>query len=810
MLMKYQQLKCFKKKPLFSAIAALSAPILIPTATVHAQDTALEEMTVTATRRAESIQDIPINIAALSGANIEEQGLQDLTQLAQWVPGLSVIDQGARGSNALIVRGLSTDVLSASEANGNGSSSTVATYLGEIPVFVDLKLNDMERVEVLLGPQGTLYGAGTLAGAVRYIPKKPELDEYSTQLRGDLSSNSESDDLSSDFGVTVNLPMGDMFALRANVDYRDEAGFIDYNFLVREGGVSNPEPDFSDPADVAANLTSKEDANYEETLSARVSLLWQPLDNVSAILSYHLQDQDIGGRQINHQAAFNTGEYEAAHRYLEYNDRKNELYSLEITADLGFAILTSATGYSEFTETGQRDQTDLLLDILPSYGDFPAFSAFTLEEQEEERINQEVRLVSNSDSKLSWIGGLFYNSYDIFDSSKEFAPGLDDFFGVDAQIIPDPFSGSDELVTIDEPLEFFAAGPTELEEFAVFGEIGYQFTDEWQVTVGGRYFDYELLSGGFTQFPLFPSINAPYTENQVSDSGSLFKFNTSYDASDDVTVYLTVSEGYRIGGVNRFPVCTPEQIAVNSDDDPDNNTQAGCIFADQELIEPDRTTNHEIGIKSTLADGRLTLNAAVFQVDWEDIQVGGFTPFSSENITINGGKAESKGLEMSFNGLITDDFSVRGSFSYTQAELTEDAEGLVDGEDAFAGDRLSGAPETQASVFGRYDIPMDSFDLTLNYGISHYGDVLTRVGERADGEALDSFTLHNVSAVFSKDQWSIRAYIDNLTDEYYETGVRSTASNVGTTANANDFTIRRYFKNVGTPRVIGVSFTYDF
>ncbi len=808
--MKHNQVKHFKKKPLLSALAALSAPVLAPSSQVYAQENAVEEITVTATRRAESIQDIPINISALSGRNIEEQGLQDLSELAQWVPGLSVIDQGPRGNNALIVRGLNTDVLSGSEANGNGGDSTVATYLGDIPVYIDLKLNDMERVEVLLGPQGTLYGAGTLAGAVRYIPNKPDLEEFSLELRGDISSISESDDVSSDFGLTLNVPMGDRLALRANLDYLDEAGFIDYNYLIQEPGVSNPEPDFDDPTDVAENLRSEEDANYEEALSARVSLLWEPIDSLSAVFSYHLQDQDIGGRQINHMAAFDTGEYEAAHRYLEYNSRKNELISLEVVADLGFAELTSATGYSEYYETGQRDQTDLLLDILPFYGDYSEFSAFTLEEEEEERFNQELRLVSTNDSDWNWIVGVFYNAHDTFDSSKEFAPGLDDFFGADALVDPDPFDGVDELVAIEDPLEFFAAGPEETKEFAVFGELGYQILDEWQVTVGGRFFDYEILSGGFTQFPLFPSINAPYRENEVSDSGSLFKFNTSYDLNEDVSFYFTISEGYRIGGVNRFPICTDEQIAVNSDDDPDNDVQAGCIFADQELISPDRTTNHELGLKSTFADGRITTNAAIFLIDWEDIQVGGFTPFSSENITLNGGEAESKGVELSFNGLLTDFFSLRGSLSYNQAELTEDAPALVDGEDALAGDRLSGAPETQASMFATFDIPANQFDLALNYGVSYYGDVLTRVGERAGGETLDAFTLHNVSAVFSKDNWRVRAYINNLTDEYYETSARSTPDNVGITNNDNDFTIRRYFKNVGTPRVIGASFSYEF
>lgn len=798
--------KMFRKSAIAAAVAAISCPIT----PLIAQSPVIEEVFVTATRRAASVQDIPINISAISGAAIEKQGISDLTELAQWVPGITVVDQGARGSNAVIVRGLSTDVLSGSEGNGNNSSGTVATYLGEIPIFVDLKLNDMERVEVLLGPQGTLYGAGTLAGAIRYIPNKPQMGETTLQVRGDLSSISESDDLSTDVGFTFNTPLADNLALRANLDYLDGAGFIDYNFLVLEPGVSNPEPDFSDSADVAANLTSQKDANYEKALTARLSLLWDVSDDIAATFSYNLQDQEIGGRQINSRDAFGTGDYESAFRFPEYNERKSELFSLEVVADLGFAELTSATGYSKFTETGQRDQTDLLLDIVSFYGDFPAFVAFTLEEQEEERINQELRLVSTSDSDFSWILGAFYNSYDIDDSSKEFAPGLPDFFGIDSELEIDPYDDVVELEAVSEPIEFFAAGPTYLDEVALFGEFSYQISDDWQVTAGGRWFDYELLSAGFTQFPLFTSENSPYTENTVEDSGNLIKINTSYDINDDVMAYFTISEGYRIGDVNRFPICTDAQIAVNTDNDESNNTQAGCIFDDQQLVAPDRTTNYELGLHSTWLDKRLTVNGAIFQVDWDDIQVGGFTPFSGENITLNGGTAQSSGIELSFNSIVSNSLSLRGSFSYAKAELTQNAAALVDGEDAFDGDRLSGAPEVQGSLFATYSVPLDNYELDINYGISYSGDVLTRVGERANGETLDSYALHNMSAVLSRDNWVVAAYIDNLMDEYYETGVRSTTDQIRTTDNAQDFTLRRYFKNVGTPRTIGLSVTYDF
>lgn len=209
----------FTKRPLAIAIAALAVPVLYSTTVTAAQDGRIEEIVVTATRRAESIQDIPINIAAVSGEQLERVGITDLAEMARWVPGLHIIDQGPRSSDQIVVRGLNVDTLGASEGLGNDAGGTVAIYIGEIPMYVDLKMNDMERVEILLGPQGTLYGAGTMAGAIRYIPNKPSFRDGTTfSIRAEAFSISEADDLGTDFGFTFNHAFNDTLAFRASVD----------------------------------------------------------------------------------------------------------------------------------------------------------------------------------------------------------------------------------------------------------------------------------------------------------------------------------------------------------------------------------------------------------------------------------------------------------------------------------------------------------------------------------------------------------------------------------------------------------------
>src|SRR5690606_35024783 len=307
--------------PLAAAVAAALGASIIDTA--FAQDGVSEEVIVTASRRETTVRELPFNIHAMSGAVLEEQRIRDLADLARWVPGLTVVDQGGRAGNLMTVRGLNVTSLNATEFLNNSSGDNVQTYLGEIPLYVDLKMHDIERVEVLIGPQGTLYGAGTLGGAVRYIPRAPDASRFSMELYGDAFSVAHGGSgFEGDF--TVNVPLVDeRVALRASLGWLDDPGFIDYPYLVREPGVSDPEPDRSDPAAVAANLWRQDDANWEETLSGRVALLVQPSDRLQATFSYYFQDQKAGGRTANHRDAFGTGRYESGHRFLEPNDRRN-------------------------------------------------------------------------------------------------------------------------------------------------------------------------------------------------------------------------------------------------------------------------------------------------------------------------------------------------------------------------------------------------------------------------------------------------------------------------------------------------------
>ena len=797
-------------------------PVELPVATFDA-------VVVTATRVEVPLQQVPLSISALTGADLEQQGIGNLTELARWMPGFTVVDQGARGSNVIIARGLHTDSLNGSEFSGNNYNNGVATYLGDIPLAVDLRLHDIERVEVLLGPQGTLYGAGTLAGAVRYLPRRPDTGLRTFEVRGNLFALAHGGAPGSETGVTFNLPLvSRKLALRGSVDYYTDPGFIDYDYLLRTPGTSEPEPDLSDPGAVEANLRSEPDANTEKTVSARLSLLWEATPELSAIFTYHLQDQQVGARQINHAQSFDTGRYVAAHRYLEPNDRRNQLWSLELTWAPHWAELITAVGYSRFAVQGQRDQTDLLIQafgiggLLPE--EFPAleqaraldqnvsvadlttqfrtFSAYTHEDAQEERFNLETRLVSMGDGPWHWVGGVFFNNYDSSGTSFEFTPGLTEFSGIT------PILGG---MPAPEPVEYYSLDSQSVTERALFGEISRDLGDRWRLTTGARWFGYRIDTGSLTEFPYTPIYNSPFTAFESDDHGALLKASLSHRFDDQTYAYFTRSEGYRIGGGNNFRVCSDEEIALLSDADPGNDPpQSGCIYEDQALISPDRTANYEVGLRRSWNDGRFAASGTLFHVGWTDIQVAGETPFSAQPIILNGAAAVSRGVEVAGAAGLTSALHLRGTWSYTHASLSQDSPGLLDeGADTFKGDRLSGAPRLQGSLLASYGTMLGSGTaLKLLYGYTYVGDVFTRIGLRADGEVLPAYDLHNFSAAVSRGSWTLAFYADNLFDEYAVTGVRQTPAQIGTTEDG--FRARRYFANVHAPRRVGTRIRYTF
>jgi outer membrane receptor protein involved in Fe transport len=796
-----------------------SAQQEVPVPATSGSDGLYEEILVTATRRSVSVQDVPYNIAAFSGDALQKQRINDMSEFARWVPGLTLTDQGARGASTLSVRGLNASQLGAPESTlGNSNGGTVATYVGEVPLYIDLKPLDIDRVEVLIGPQGTLYGAGTLGGAVRYIPNAPDPTQFTIDTHANVNSKAHSSDLGYDFDAAINIPLiNDVLAFRGVVGYMHDAGFVDANYLVQEAGISDPEPAAGQQA---ANLKQYDDVDDQKTLSLRGTLLWNINEDFSTTLAYYYQDQDVGGRTINHQASFGTGEYESAHRFKEPQERKNHLVNLVFDGSFevpGIGPVQSVTslGYSRYKETGNRDQTDLLLNFEYGYEDFPSFSAYTFEDVDsEDTTTIEQRFVSQADSKWNWIVGGFYRKEKTdFDSSEEFAPCLPTWWDDPNAVCDSP--DSDFAVFPDHgDLEYWQLDESELKEKALFGELGYQLTDRWQTTVGIRWYDFENTAETGAILPFLGDTEAdfdPLDSATSDDDGVTFKVNLSVDmdgwltAMDSGTSYFTFSQGYRVGGPNFVPAC-------NLPFDP--TQQNVCGLPNEVAFKPDTTDNYEIGMKTTWLDNRLTVNADVFLVTWDDVQTETITVNGALPITGNASTAQTHGLEMMLRAQITDNLSVYGSYAYTKAELTADAIGAVGTRfgtvDAFDGDRLPGSPENQGAFNVNYTHQfLWGTTLDLDYGFTSISNVFTKIGNRGSGETLSGFTLHNAAATMATDVWSATLYVDNLTDKFASTGVRADTDFIDTIG-PNDFTLRRYYHNIIQPRTAGLDVRYNF
>lgn len=793
-----------------SFLLSLSAPALAAKAEAAEDGT----IVVTATRRSERLIDVPINISAIGGDELAAQRLNDIRDLGAFTPGVTITDTGPRGAGTIVMRGLSADDSSTFADNGN---SAIGVYLGEVPLYLDFKLIDMARVEVLLGPQGTLYGLGTLAGAIRYIPNRPDSSEYSGMVHGRFFAVEESASPGYTVDAVINIPLiKDKLAFRTTTGYFFDPGFIDYPFAVKTIGVSLPQPGpASNPLGSAgqqsANFNRLKDVNYGKTFTTR-NQLGLTLDTFNAYLTYAYQEVRTGGRQANGGGVLGEGRYEGPWRVAEPATRRSHLVSLEVQAQLGeFAQFVSSSSATFTNNFSSVDVTDLLLDLDYGYEGFPAFTGFTRSTARSNQLNQELRLISTHGGPVSWVLGAFYNQVKSRNSYREFLPGFGasptgQAFGV----IPNP-----------DDNEYASFGRSTVEELAVFGEVSLKVTPKWQVTGGLRYYSYDLDRIGGSTLPYYDGPVAsdddiPSSSGQAKATGFVYKANTSYKFSDNALIYATYSTGYRIGGANTG--AAPCVLPLNT------NQQNICALPNELFYGPDETENIELGVRAGLLNNKVTVNLSIFQVNWDGIQLASATQFGGIGILTNGGTARNRGFDMSFNAQITSQFSLRGNYSYLDAELTSDVPDLLQIRnsqvasfrpkfsrvDVFAGDRLPGSAMHSGSLAANYLMPVgDEDELNLNWTATYTGNILTRVGERGFGETLPGYLTHRAAITYRMgSNTEIALYANNIFNKYAVTGVSNDLSRFGF---VNGGIISRYYgRSVLTPRVIGIEGRFNF
>lgn len=725
--------------------------------TSFAQNLVLEEVIVTATKRAESTQTIPLSITAISGDVLEAQGAIEFFDYATRIPNLSF---GAATDGVLAGRSISL--------RGIAGLNTTGVYIDDTPISesIDPRLLDLDRIEVLRGPQGTLYGARSLGGTIRQITAKPSTEAVTSKFRASLSSTDESDDLNFLASGTVNLPLSDTVALKLSGLYEDRGGFFD-----RQVGTI---ADFLEaPATLAGAPTLvNEDVDSQTVTAVSADLLIQPNDNLTIRPRIMYQDTDLDGfpladidpENFDQNRPFDTE---------EFGEDEWVLGTLNINYDTGYGSFTSATSYFD-RDTFEGEQSAGFINFLQALpGDFGGFGLTEVigqipvnspifRELTFETFVQEFRFASDFEGPFNFVVGAFYQD---IEEERNFEPrnvafGLQDNFGQFFDAVGLGGIPVLELFPFGETI-FNSFNPSDTEELGFFGEFTYDFTDKLSVLFGARYFDTEFsftqIQGGLAAgVPLpgdTPLSTVPPEFGSQEEDGEIFKIAVEYELSDSVFLYGLAAEGFRIGGANTV---IPPTLGC-----PEDLAALGLSGVDTSQFQSDDLTNYELGLKADLTPAT-RLNATLFFIDFDQIQQSVQLACGFQFVG-NFGAAESQGVELELTSQLSQSLTLSANLGYTDAEFTETvAGGLVnaDGDPlqfvpeftaAFSLDYLSAAPVYgDMQLFGRIDASYVDDSLSLVNGIPRIRESYEQVGLR--------FGLQN-------EKYTITIFANNLTDE---------------------------------------------
>ncbi|MBB6428161.1 TonB-dependent receptor [Sphingopyxis sp. JAI128] len=671
-----------------------------------------DEIVVTAQKKIENIQDIPASISVIGGRRLETIGATQLSDYAAYVPGLVVDSGGTPGQTRITLRGLSP----------LNSTAMVGTYIDDSPLgssagwvvapdyALDLMPYDIERVEVLRGPQGTLYGANTMGGLIKYVTKEPNLNSFSGRAGLEASTIDGAGDLGWGVRGAVNIPIvADRLGLSVSAFNQVTPGYVD-------------------------NVTMgvKDDNRIEQT-GGRAALLFKATDDLTLKFSAMVQNIDADNISVvslipgTRTPIF--GDLQNSHFVDQPFNSKLRYFTGAANWDLGWADFVSASSYATtkiYSVTDNTIDTGSLFPFvsaaLPQYTDgvvVPAGIAPLELATKVRKFTQELRLSSPADQRIEWLVGAFYTNEKASmtqtivgrDFSNAVIPGFDPFY--DAE---------------------FA---TTYREIAAFGTVTFKFTDHFDVAVGGRYAKNEqdfrsAAIGAYSE--IFGILGA----NVAGSKESVFTYSVAprLHVGEDTMIYARVSSGYRPGGPNTPGVNIPPEVGS------------------------DRIVNYEAGVKSELFGRRLMVDVAAFRVDWEDIQTFAFN--GTTTYLANGGRARSQGVE--FNSSLSPARSLKlgFNFAYTDAKLIDPAP-LFGG---VSGDRLSYTPKWSGAATADYEFSLgDKWTGQIGGSVRHIGDRQNGFPAGFNYARLEAYTAVDLNAGISNDRWGVRAFLRNATNK---------------------------------------------
>lgn len=800
----------------------------------------LQEVVITAEKRTSTVQDTGASITAVSAEDIADRGIVDFNSLAQSVAGIAMRSAGP-GQTEFEMRGLNS---------AGGNSSQVGFYIDETPLSspasaqlgkeeIDPTLYDLGRVEVLRGPQGTLYGSSSMGGTVRLVPNQPQLGTFAASGEVDSGYTGSGGSFNQKVNGMINLPIGDDLALRFVGSEISDSGWIKRivfqdGLPVDTGGYAtenNARPANFYTYPVAEQINGANTTNID---SARVSLLWKPTDalSITPMLMYQLTRQaapdevDVNGNPT-HPTVPSTLAHWEPYDSPEPQEDKFTLGSLKIEYQApGFTVTSASAMWGRNTLVSQDSteenqdafgsttfpQYDAPLGLGPS-GPAPNGPAVT-EKDYTRQISEELRATSTGSGPFQWIVGYFYQ--DLYSEWDEWA------------LAP---QGAPALESIGLPPTtnlYIDYQPQVITQNAEFGEASWNFTPDLKGTVGLRHYHYSLSQtneeyGVFTVNGGLGMPNTPYyTGDSNTASGTDPKFDLSWKVDPDVLLYATIAKGFRLGGANQpIPVSPLTSCPVSATAGPLqgneyslqlkvlNACNTSILLQAPSTFSSDSVWNYEVGEKSELLDRRLILNVSAYYERWTNPQIA--TNLSGYGITVNGADARIYGLEAEIQALLTPEWTLGLNAGYTNAEFT--AASAIDGYPS--GYSVPDIPDVTASATLRWKHPLSS-DLALVGTLE--GDY---VGTRTDapyGESItiyptspgyiNNFLLHlpaygflNARLGFSGNLWTASLYVNNLTNKE---ALLDPQPQIDLQTNA----FVRYLVN--RPITAGLDFTYKF
>ncbi|HJY38776.1 MAG TPA: TonB-dependent receptor [Steroidobacteraceae bacterium] len=733
----------------------------------NTRNVTLEEVIVTAQKRQEALQDVPQSITVLNSATFDRQQANNLQDYLALVPGLS-LEASTRGVSRITLRGINT----------GGVASTVGVYVDETPfgsssglangaiLAGDFDTFDMTRLEVLRGPQGTLYGASSLGGVMKFVTNPPQTESFEGKAQVGIEDVSGGD-MSYSGASYINVPLSDRFAIRATGFYRQDGGFVD-------SVGNNPIPSLLDPnINIIPGSLNEENINKTDSFGGRVSALFNATDAFSLRLTAILQNinSDSSDTILQDRETLKPlyGDRVDSPYHHEPTDIAYRLYSATIDWDLGPASLMSSTSYGTFEENlffGQDRQFAALVTFVYGDAEDRPLGVIVKQTTATDKFTQELRLASAEDETLEWMVGAYYTK-----EKSRIDP--QDFYATE---------GGSDTIAADIPrlIEVFLT--SEYEEYAGFANLTWHISPRFDLTFGGR----ESHNSQFAdQLIDLTALGVPLPDPPIpraTSSEDVFTWSVAprFEISDDVSIYARVATGYRPGGPNILPV----------------NAPAGTPAT----YKSDSLTSYEAGIKGSWFERALSLDFAAYYLDWEDIQL--FANINDTGVNANGGTAVSKGVEFTLATVPTEGLTVSLNGAYTDAYLTKPTDPVVGG---LNGDKLPFVPKLSLNLDVDYQWPVfSSSSAYVGASVRSIRDQVAAFDLRnVDGSQLEvpDYEVIDLRCGLLADRWSIELYVKNLDDEL---GRTSLSGAIGT------YPDDALISGVIRPRTIGLSATVGF